>query len=149
MTQIVVILRILLGAFFVAMGGSKLLAPYQNFLYVVQSYQVFSPSLEEIAARIVPWTEFFLGVFLVLGLWLRHALIALLGLISGFLMILGQAIIRGLPIGSCGCFGEWLSVPLPTMLLIDSSLWLLTLLMLVRLPETSHLSLDHYFLAKD
>ena len=143
------ILRMIIGLFFLLVSLEKLLEPYQNFLYVVQNYQVFSPPLEEMVARIVPWLEFFLGVFLVLGLWLQYALMALLGLISGFLMILGQAMIRGLPIGSCGCFGEWLSVPLPVMFFIDSSLGLLTLWMLSRLPEASRFSLDHYFLAKD
>lgn len=149
MIPILVIFRILLGTFFILMGGSKLLAPYQNFLYVIENYQVFSPPLAELAARIVPWVEFFLGLFLILGLWLKYTLITLLALISGFLTILGQAIVRGLPIGSCGCFGEWLSVSMPVMALIDSFLGTLTLVMLFRLPQTSRFSLDHYFSAED
>ena len=142
---ILAIFRILLGAFFVIMGGSKLLAPYQNFLYVIQAYQIFNPPLEELAARVVPWVEFFLGLFLVLGLWLKNVLNALLLLITGFLVILGQAIVRGLPIDHCGCFGDWISVSLKTMFLFDSSSWLLTFLMVLRLKQTSLLSLDNYF----
>lgn len=144
-----VFIRITLGLFFLLMGGSKLLAPYQNFLYVIQNYQVFSPPLDELAARIVPWIEFFLGLFLLIGLWLKPTLIVLLTMISGFLVILGQAMIRKLPITSCGCFGEWLSVPMPVMFLIDSSLWLFTFFMLRRLSQTSQVSLDNYFLAKN
>lgn len=149
MIPILVFVRILLGTFFLLMGGSKLMAPYQNFLYVIESYQVFSPPLAELAARLVPWVELFLGLFLILGLWLKYTLIVLLALISGFLLILGQAIVRGLPIGSCGCFGEWLSVSMPTMAMIDGSLWTLTLVLLLRLPQTSRFSFDHYFSAKD
>jgi hypothetical protein len=142
-------LRFLLGAFFLLMGGAKLLAPYQNFLYIVQGYQIFPPFLEEFAARVVPWIELFLGVFLILGLWLKQALIALLILISGFLLILGQAILRSLPIGSCGCFGDWVSISMPRMVLIDSSLWLLTFLLLAQLPKALPFSLDNYFSTKD
>jgi uncharacterized membrane protein YphA (DoxX/SURF4 family) len=140
---ILVILRILLGLCFIFTGGSKLLAPYQNFLYVVQSYQVFSPPIEQLAARVVPWIEFFLGLFLVLGLWLKNVLIGFLILISGFVVMLSQAIIRGLPVDHCGCFGSWLSVPIRTMVMIDSTFWLITLLMLLRLKQTSAFSLDN------
>lgn|SRR3989338_11089349 len=138
-------LRILLGIFFVLVGGSKLLAPYQNFLYVVQSYEVFPPLLQEFAARFVPWIEFFLGIFLILGLWSKPVLIALLCLVTGFILTLGQAILRGLPIDSCGCFGSWLPVPIRTMLAIDDCLWLLINLMLIRLKSTSLLSFDNHF----
>ena len=144
MIPVLAFLRILLGIFFLAVGGAKLLAPYQNFLYVVQSYQTFSPPLEEIAARVVPWIEFFIGLFLALGLWLKKTLIAFLFLLSAFLVILGQAILRGMSI-DCGCFGEWLKVPIQITFLMDSCQWLLAVFMLRQLQQTSRLSLDNYF----
>ena len=73
---IYLVLRVLFGVFFMLVGGSKLFVPYQNFLYVIQSYQIFPPLIEELSARIVPWIEFFLGLFLVLGLWLKYVLMA-------------------------------------------------------------------------
>ena len=63
------ILRIIMGLFFLIVSTDTLLQPYQNFLYIVQNYQLFPPFLEEIVARVVPWIEFFLGLFLILGLW--------------------------------------------------------------------------------
>jgi len=137
--------RVLLGIFYLVSGGSKLLAPYQNFLYVVQSYEVFTPFLEELASRLVPWVEFFLGLFLILGLWLRYVLFGYLGLIIGFLFLLEQAMWRNLPIDHCGCFGSWLPISLRTMFFIDSATGLLVILMLRRLKQTSWLSLDNYF----
>ena len=143
------ILRVLFGVFFMLVGGSKLFVPYQNFLYVIQSYEVFSPPIEEFAARVVPWLEFFLGLFLVLGLWLKYVLMAFLGLLTCFIALLGQAIVRGLPIDSCGCFGDWISVPIRAMIFFDSSLWLFTVLMRRRIQLTSLLSLENYFLSKN
>ena len=142
---ILALLRILLGVLFVAIGGSKLLAPYQNFLYAVDSYQIFHPPVDQLAAHLIPWIEFFLGIFLALGLWVRRVLIAFLCLVTGFILTLGQAILRGLPIDHCGCFGDWISVPIQTMFVIDNCLWLLVNLMLIRLTATSLLSLDNYF----
>lgn len=141
--------RVLLGAFYIMVGGSKLLAPYQNFLYVVESYQVFSPPFEQLAAHIVPWIEFFLGIFLVLGLWLKNTLLALMALTTAFLILLAQAIIRGLPIDHCGCFGSWLSVSLKTMMAIDSCLWLLMGFMLMKIKYTLLFSLDNYWAPKE
>ena len=146
---IYLVLRVLFGVFFMLVGGSKLFVPYQNFLYVIQSYQVFPPLIEELSARVVPWVEFFLGLFLVLGLWLKYVLMAFLGLIACFIALLGQAIVRGLPIDSCGCFGDWISVPIRAMIFFDSSLWLFTVLMLKRVPQTACLSLDNYFSPKN
>ena len=35
-----VILRIVIGSIFLISGLGKLLSPYQNFLYVIQAYQL-------------------------------------------------------------------------------------------------------------
>ena len=134
--------RIGIGCLFIISGLGKLLEPYQNFLYVVQSYNFLPMWAEDFAARLVPWLEFFLGVFLGMGLWLEWTLKVSLALTTAFIGILSQAIIRALPIYKCGCFGEFLSIPLPFMILIDSSLWLLMVFLLFRLPQTAVFSLD-------
>ena len=140
-----VFLRLLIGCFFVVSGGDKLLNPYENFLYVVQSYEIFPSSLERMIAWFVPWTEFLLGIFLVCGLWLKTVLKALAFLIAGFILVVAQAILRNLPIQECGCFGELFSVPLPAVLLIDNSLLLFIWWLLKRIEKTKIFSLDFYF----
>ncbi len=139
------ILRILLGIFFVISGGEKLLSPYQNFLYVVQNYQLLPSWAEAIVAHAIPWAEFILGVFLTVGLWLRWTLKVTLVLISIFIVVVGQAMIRKLPIDECGCFGEFIHLPLYGVLLSDSILGVITVLLLFKLEKTSTLSLDRYF----
>ncbi|VAX35115.1 hypothetical protein MNBD_UNCLBAC01-2108 [hydrothermal vent metagenome] len=139
------ILRILLGAFFVFSGFEKIITPYQNFLYVIQTYDFLPPSLEFFAAHTVPWIELFLGFFCLSGLWLRWSLGGIIGLLMLFILIVAQAIMRDLPITECGCFGESLSLPLPVVILFDSTLLLLTGFLLKCIGKTSKRSLDKYF----
>ncbi len=143
--KIFVVIRALIGCLFVVSGFEKLIGPYQNFLYVVQSYEFLPVVLEEIVARILPWGELFLGVFLVFGLWLKWTLRSTLILFLMFVLIVGQALLRKLPIDECGCFGGLISLPLVTVLIFDGTLLLLTGLLLKYKKRTDLLSLDRYF----
>jgi len=137
--------RILIGAFFIVIGIDKVMSPYQNFLYVVQAYQLFPEPLENIVARVFPWMELFLGIFLFLGLYLRWTIRAFLLILSAFILIITQALVRKLPLESCGCFGGLFSSDIQTTLLLDLSLWFFCYLMLKTPEKTSYLSLDRYF----
>ena len=138
-------MRILIGVFFIAVGLDRVLAPYQNFLYVVQSYRLFPDVIEEIVARIFPWIELLLGIFLFLGLYLKWTLRAFLLIVSAFLLVITQALVRRLPISDCGCFGGLFVSDIHNTFFIDVSLFLLFVLMLRAIPATSFLSLDNYF----
>ena len=139
------LLRIIIGSIFIVSGLGKLLSPYQNFLYVIQAYQVLPSWAEVLTAQIFPWIELFTGVFVLLGLWTSWSLRGALALFGVFVVIVGQALIRGLPLATCGCFGEWIHLRLQTVIIIDSASLLLTLLLLYNIPQTRKLSLDSYF----
>ena len=146
------ILRIGLGLIFVISGAEKIIAPYQNFLYVIQNYALFPDkdvgifySLEVLAARFIPWVEFFCGIFLSLGLWTAWALKGIFFLLLAFISVVGQAIFRGLPITECGCFGDLAALPLPVVLIFDVSLILLVMWLRRRLARTQQLGIDNYF----
>ncbi len=147
--NIVVLFRVFLGAFFAVVAAEKLLTPYENFLYVIQGYDILPLFLARFAAILVPWVEFFLGVFLVLGLWLKPVLRLLLLMISAFILMLGQAILRHLPLEDCGCYGELLSLPLHVSILVDMGLFLAVAGLLKYFPWTSCVSLDRYFETKN
>ena len=117
-----VVLRMAIGGLFVVSGLEKLLSPYQNFLYVVQGYEVFPPGVDRLVAHIVPWLELFLGTLFVVGLATSMALAGLMALFVGFIIVVGQAILRRLPLTECGCLGELISFPLPVIIIMDSSL---------------------------
>lgn len=143
--NLLVVCRFLVGAFFIVSGTHKLLSPSENFLYVIQSYDFLPPFLERPAAAVVPWVEYLGGIFIVLGLWLRLAFQGLRLLLVAFILIVSQAIVRNLPLQECGCFGELFSLPLRDVLLMDTSLLLLTWVLLKNCEKTKFFSLDSYF----
>ncbi|MCB9757473.1 MAG: DoxX family membrane protein [Candidatus Omnitrophica bacterium] len=144
------ILRVLIGSLFVVIGITKIMEPYQNFLYVVQGYEILPAMLENIVARVFPWIELFLGLFLVLGLWLKWVLRAFVLMIMTFIGIISQALIRKLPLEYCGCFGGLFSSDIHHTLILDICLLLLTIVLLRGVVEyTSFWSLDKYFLKSE
>ena len=134
--------RILIGMLFIVSGGEKLIWPYQNFLYVIESYQILPGALETIVARVFPWIELFLGIFLVLGLWLSQILRGALVTSATFIVVVSQALVRQLPISECGCFGQLISLGLEKIILLDSGIFILILIMLWKFPFVSKFSLD-------
>ncbi len=139
------VLRVLIGIFFVVIAVDKLFEPYQNFLYAVQGYSIFPAILEEIVARVFPWVELFLGLFLILGLWLKWTLRSFLVIVFLFILIILQALVRGIQLDTCGCFGGLFAAEIHQTLIVDVSLLLFFGMLLRRLEETSFWSLDQYF----
>jgi len=148
--KILVFLRVLIGTLFLVSGIEKLTQPYENFLYIIQSYQFLNNSLlEKMAALSFPWVELILGVFLFLGLWTKLSIIGLWLFTSSFIIVVGQAIIRQLPIDQCGCFGDLVHIPLHMTFVIDLTVWIILAILFKFISATRILSLDNYFLKKE
>ncbi len=138
-------LRILIGLVLLASGIEKTLGPYQNFLYVIQAYQMLPGSLENMVAIVLPWVELIVGLFMVLGLWVPLALNATLIVFTMFIVVVGQALLRGLPIDQCGCFGQDIHIAPRVIIVFDSVTLLLTYVLTRNISKTSRFSLDGYF----
>ena len=143
-----VLLRLAIGLIFVASGFQKAMAPYQSFQYVIEQYQILPHILEKAAAIVLPWIELLAGVFLILGLWLDYALSVLFCLSFLFVMALTQALVRHLPLESCGCFADGLKVAPQRMVLIDVGILFLIFLLKKRIRSASRFSLDAFFSAR-
>ena len=139
------ILRFVIGGIFIVSGFSKLLSPYQNFLYVIQAYQLLPSQGEVLTAHIFPWIELITGIFVFLGLWTSWSLRGALVLFGIFVVVVGQALIRGLSLENCGCFGEWIHLKPQTVIILDSTSLLVTSLLLRNVTLTRKFSLDSYF----
>lgn len=139
------ILRIIIGSIFLVSGLGKVLAPYQNFLYVIQAYQLLPSWGEVLTAQIFPWIELIVGIFIFLGLWTPWALRGAMILFGIFVVVVGQALIRGLSLENCGCFGSWIHLKPQVVIIMDSFSLLLTWLLLRKLSYVKKFSLDSYF----
>ncbi len=104
--------RLCAGGIFIYSGFLKLSAPAEEFAYAIETYKVMPAALAMLAAQTVPWLEFFLGIFLVSGLYTRLSALAIGGMLVFFELLLAQAWLRGLAVTNCGCFGSNNSNPL-------------------------------------
>ena len=142
-----VFVRVLIGMVYIISGAEKLLQPYENFLYIVEEYDIIPfAAVERVIAATFPWLEYFLGGFLILGLWTRECL-ACIGMFSCvFIIVVGQAIVRGLPLAECGCFGDLVGMSLTATFIIDIIILLLVILCLCFYRKGTILwSLDRYW----
>jgi len=141
--NICVVLRWILGLIFAVSGTEKLLSPMENFLYAIQSYQIIPVQiLAEWIATLFPWIELLTGVFLLAGLWIRWALLGTGAMACGFIIIVGQGMIRQLPLIDCGCFGDLFHFPLWVTFVLDWLILLVSYGLLRTISRTRSLSLD-------
>lgn len=103
--------RLAVGVLFVAAGAAKLLEP-GSFTATLLAYQVLPVGLIRPLALTLPWLEVLLGAYLLVGLFTRMAAWAAIAFLLVFIGAIGQALLRGISLQDCGCFGS-LTTQLP------------------------------------
>lgn len=94
--------RLILGAIFIYASIDKIVHP-EAFAKAVYNYQVLPDVLINVAAIVLPWLELFVGVALILRVWLPGAAFMSSLLLLIFFGVLVFNLARGLDI-HCGCF---------------------------------------------
>lgn len=105
-------LEVVLGALFLFAAYNKLVDP-QLFAPSVRAFDFIPGFLGESVSHFVvrltvgavPWVEAAVGLCLVLGVWCRAAAAVLAALLVVFILLIVQALLRGLNV-ECGCFGK-------------------------------------------
>jgi uncharacterized membrane protein YphA (DoxX/SURF4 family) len=97
------VLRLVVGGAFIVAGTVKILNPLQ-FAHDVENFRLLPHALTHVVAVLLPSIELVAGSLVLAGVWMRSALILLLGMLGVFLMAVSSALLRGLNI-ECGCFG--------------------------------------------
>jgi uncharacterized membrane protein YphA (DoxX/SURF4 family) len=110
--------RVILGVVFLISGVSKVGDP-RAFAANISAYKMVPEGIVQPMALGVPWLEAMLGLYLLIGLFLRWSALATGALLIVFIIALGSAMSRGLRL-DCGCFGNVLG----TSLLRDQVGWL-------------------------
>lgn len=142
--RIFLALRILTGGVFVYSGYSHLMAADYSLIGVILSYKIVGLKAAAWIAAVLPWTEFIAGVFLILGLWLRQALLVLQGLSAVFMIAILSTLLRGVPLKDCGCFGEGVHIPPQATLALDIILFLIFYWMHRKKEEAGRFGLDRF-----
>ena len=101
-TQLVA--RLVLGSIFIYASIDKISYP-ENFIKIVQNYNILPEFLIIIIAYILPWIELILGIFLIAGFFIRETALVLSSLILVFIIAISIKALNG-TIDDCGCFNK-------------------------------------------
>jgi putative oxidoreductase len=96
------VLRLLLGAFFVYASLDKIASP-SAFARVVYQWQVSGPLASNLVAVTLPWVELLAGGLLIAGVWRREAALVIALLLVVFLAAASSVLARGIDVENCGC----------------------------------------------
>jgi uncharacterized membrane protein YphA (DoxX/SURF4 family) len=96
------LLRLLLGGFFVYASLDKIASP-PDFARAVYQWQVAGPVPSNLVAVTLPWVELIAGVLLIVGVWRREAAVVIALLLVVFLVAAGSVLARGIDVLNCGC----------------------------------------------
>jgi uncharacterized membrane protein YphA (DoxX/SURF4 family) len=85
-------------------GALKVTDPYSSATSV-RAYQILPVDLANLLGFILPFAEVAIGIFLIVGIWVRLNALAGGVLMIMFVIAIGQAWARGISL-DCGCFGK-------------------------------------------
>ncbi len=100
--------EVILAALFLWAAFNKLRPPNGPVLFSdsIHAFKLGLPDvLIKLSVGVVPWVEVLAATLLFLGIWKRGAAIVLSALLVVFLILIIQALARGLAV-ECGCFGK-------------------------------------------
>lgn len=142
---IFLIARFFTGFVFLAAGFSKLVEPIQNFQHSLSSYAVFPEILISPIAHILPWLEFVIGAYLILG-YLPRISAVILGCFS--LTFMAVLLLSGAFWGrggeSCGCFGDGACIKLSVRQIFFLDLANFLICIALALKNKCYFSLDSF-----
>jgi len=98
------IARLILGGVLLAAGWIKAMAPSEA-QSSVRVYEILPVKVANTFGLILPWVEIGIALLLILGIWVKWSGISGGALMLLFIIAIGQAWARKLPI-NCGCFGN-------------------------------------------
>jgi hypothetical protein len=96
--------RLILGGVLLVAGALKVTDPYGSATSV-RAYQMLPIDLANFLGFVLPFAEVAIGIFLIVGIWVRLAAVAGAALMIMFIIAIGQAWARGISL-DCGCFGK-------------------------------------------
>ena len=96
--------RLILGGVLLVAGALKVSDPYSSATSV-RAYQILPVDLANFLGFVLPFAEVAIGIFLIVGIWVRLNAIAGGALMIMFIIAIGQAWARGISL-DCGCFGK-------------------------------------------
>lgn len=138
--------RILLGLIFLFAGLAKISDPVR-FMLTLREFGLFPETVIPFLTLYLPWLEFVLGLFLMIGLLYRPSAFLLACLNTLFGIAILTVIVRGMEI-DCGCFGllaDILKIPdMANMKAVIRNIIFIGMCLYIFFAKRTLLSLDDY-----
>lgn len=119
---IILLFRLYIGGLFIYASIHKIEGP-ANFAETIAGFEVLPHWSINAVAVVLPWIEFWGGVFLVLGVFVRSSALVLGILLAFFSAATFLNVHRGVNI-DCGCFLGDINHPITTWTVIRDIIWL-------------------------
>ncbi len=100
--RVQLVLRLLLGGFFVYASLDKIWSP-AAFAKIVYQWQVVGPVPSNLVAVMLPWVELLAGLLLVAGVWKRESALVVALMLVVFIVSAASVMARGIDVENCGC----------------------------------------------
>ncbi len=139
MRFILFLMRIFVGGVFIYAAWGKLMAPVENFAAVIEGYQFLKTPFNSFVAHFFPWLELIFGTFLTIGFLTRISAAVLSVFLGVFVSLLLRSLWLHLPISECGCFGSGITLAPWQALILDSSLLMVSFIVIWSKPLFSSL----------
>jgi len=94
-------IRLIVGGLFIYASIDKIVNPAE-FAKQINNYHIVPFGLENTIALILPWLELVVGIGLIIGFYIEGSTMWIVLLLFSFIVLMGQAILRGYNI-ECGC----------------------------------------------
>lgn len=105
-----VAIRLIVGGVFLLFGFSKAIAPIEEFISVIKTYQLLPEAVAPAAAIIFIIAEICAGLFFIVGVFTQRAAQLTAVLLTLFIIALSQALLRDIGLENCGCSGGLVSI---------------------------------------
>jgi uncharacterized membrane protein YphA (DoxX/SURF4 family) len=140
------LIRLLLGGIFIVSGTAKL--PLQmEFVEIVQSYGILPDFIAVVYGFALPWVEFLVGCFLVVGIQIKSAVIVVILMCVSFLVGNIGAAVTGNYYCS-DCFGTLFSLTVSQAIAIDVFMLIASVILLFVAGRRELLGFDSWFIHK-
>ena len=100
--RVQLVLRLVLGAFFVYASLDKIWSP-AAFAKIVYQWQIAGPVPSNLVAVTLPWVELLAGLLLLAGVWKRESALVIALMLVVFIVSAGSVMARGIDVENCGC----------------------------------------------
>jgi uncharacterized membrane protein YphA (DoxX/SURF4 family) len=140
------LIRLLLGGIFIVSGTAKL--PLQmEFVEIVQSYNLLPDFIAIVYGFALPWVEFLVGCFLILGIQIRLVnFIVILMCLSFLVGNIGAAVTGDYYCPNC--FGAFFSLTVSQAIAIDVFMLIASVILLFIASRREFIGFDSWFIHK-